>query len=31
MMPTEASLIKVDGKNKWKTNIQNAALNKANA
>ena len=31
MMPAEASLIKVDGKNKWKTIIQNAALNKANA
>ena len=31
MMPAEASLFKVDGKNKWKTIIQNAALNKANA
>ena len=31
MMPAEASLIKVDGKNKWKTIIQSAALNKANA
>ena len=29
--PAEASLIKVDGRNKWYTLSQNAALNKANA
>ena len=27
--PAEASLIEIDGKNKWKTIIQNASLNKA--
>ena len=26
--PAQASLIEVDGKNKWKTIIQNASLNK---
>ena len=29
-MPSEASLILVDGKNKWKTIIQNASLSKVN-
>ena len=31
MTPAEASLIRIDGPNKWKTIIQNASLNKANA
>ena len=26
--PVQASMIEVDGKNKWKTIIQNASLNK---
>ena len=31
MAPAEASLIRIDGTNRWKTIIQNASLNKANA
>ena len=31
MTPTEAPLIRIDGTNRWKTIIQNASLNKANA
>ena len=31
MTPAEASLIRIDGTNRWKTIIQNASLNKANA
>ena len=31
MTPTEASLIRIGGTNRWKTIIQNASLNKANA
>ena len=31
MTPAEASLIQIDGTNSWKTIIQNASLNKANA
>ncbi|MCH7561699.1 MAG: hypothetical protein IIC67_10120 [Thaumarchaeota archaeon] len=27
--PAESAMIKVDGKNKWKTIIQNVSLNKA--